>query len=282
MPGGQPISGGPGFSNPGFSNPGFSNPVFSSLAAGYAWCRPAIHPRVIERIEHHLRLGADKLQPGQKIARALDVGCGAGLSTQPLGRLAAQIFGIDAAEAMLARASSVAPHAHFAAGRAEALPIRSGSIGLIAAAGSLNYADVDLFFSEAARVLAPGGELVVYDFSPGRAFPDSASLDEWFGAFMRRYPPPRDEALELSPQRLAQLTGLFHVQSHEDFEIPLSLSPAFYLDYVLTETNVACAVTDGVPLEEIRAWCEDTIEAVFEGRDREVLFRGYIAYMVAA
>jgi ubiquinone/menaquinone biosynthesis C-methylase UbiE len=130
MPGHQPISG-----SPGLSSPGLSSRRFSSLAAGYALSRPAVHPLVIERIDQHLRPGTDKLQPGQKIARALDVGCGSGLSTQPLDRLAVQAFGIDVAESMLAWASSVAPHAHFAAGRAEALPIRSASIGLITAAG---------------------------------------------------------------------------------------------------------------------------------------------------
>jgi SAM-dependent methyltransferase len=254
-------------------------PIFGSLAAGYAVSRPAVHPLVIERIERHLRHGLDKSAP--PFARALDIGCGAGLSTQPLGRLASRTFGIDVAPAMLTWACSVAPHAHFAAGRAEALPIRKGSIGLITAAGSLNYASLDLFFPEAARVLAPGGALVVYDFSPGRAFADSGSLDEWFSDFMRRYPPPPGEALELSPHRLAQLTRLFHVQSHEDFAIPLTLSPAFYLDYVLTETNVAYAVRNSIPREEIRGWCEDTLTPVFEGRNRAVLFRGYIAYLLA-
>jgi SAM-dependent methyltransferase len=184
MPGDQPISG----------SLIFDRLVFDRMAAGYALSRPAVHPLVIERIYQHLRPGTDKLQParqqcsgGLRFARALDVGCGSGRSTQPLDRLAVQTFGIDVAEAMLAWASSVAPHAHFAAARAEALPISSASIGLITAAGSLNYAGLDLFFPEAARVLEPEGALVIYDFSPGRAFPDSASLDEWFSAFRHGY-----------------------------------------------------------------------------------------------
>jgi hypothetical protein len=45
--------------------------------------------------------------------------------------------------------------------------------------------------------------------------------------------------------------------------------------------NVAYAVTNGAPLEEIRAWCQDTLAPVFGGRNREVLFRGYIAYLFA-
>jgi ubiquinone/menaquinone biosynthesis C-methylase UbiE len=244
-------------------------PIFSSLAAGYAVSRPAVHPLVVERIYRH----------SKPVRRALDIGCGAGLSTQPLGRLAAQTFGIEVAEAMLGWASSVAPGAHFAVGQAEALPVASGSIGLITAAGSLNYTRLDQFFPEAARVLEPGGMLVVYDFSPGRRFPDSAGLDDWFTAFLDRYPPPPGEGLELNPRRLAELATLFRVEGYEDFEFALTLSPAFYLDYVLTETNVASAMRNGVPLDEIRRWCAETLAPVFGGRSREVLFRGYIAYM---
>jgi SAM-dependent methyltransferase len=210
----------------------------------------------------------------------LDIGCGAGLSTQPLGRLADLTFGVDVAETMLGWAASVAPDAHFAVGRAEALPVRSGSIGLITAAGSLNYADLDRFFPEAARVLEPGGVVVVYDFSPGRRFPDSSGLDEWFAAFMERYPPPPGEGRELSPRRLAEWSTLFRLKSEEDFEVALPLTPAFYLDYVLTETNVAYAVRKGAALEEIRGWCAETLGPVFGRRSREVLFRGYIAYLV--
>lgn len=250
-------------------------PIFGSLAAGYALARPAIHPLIIERIDRHL-------QPVRKIARALDVGCGSGLSTGPLDRLAAQTFGVDVAESMLRWTSTIAPHAHFAAAGAEALPFRTASIGLITAAGSLNYADLDLFFPEAARVLTPGGVLVVYDFSPGRSFADSVSLDEWFSDFMLRYPAPPGEARELDPQRLGQLARSFRVRSHEDFEIGLALSPERYLGYVLTETNVAYALRNGLALEEVRSWCEDALAPVFDKRSREVLFRGYIAYLFAA
>src|SRR5260370_40008 len=130
----------------------------------------------------------------------------------------------------------------------------------------------------------PGGQpifssAIFRSVAAGRTFSDSTSLDEWCTAFERRYPLRPDEAQELDPKRLGRMTSLFRVESSDDFEIPLTLSPAFYLDYVLTETNVAHAVRSGALLAEIRGWCEDTLAPVFGRRSREVVFRGYIAYL---
>ena len=67
----------------------------------------------------------------------------------------------------------------------------------------------------------------------------------------------------------------------ESFEIGLVIRPAFYLNYAMTETNVANAVRNGIPEQEIRTWCADTLSSVFHGEEKEVLFQGYIAYMSA-
>src|SRR6478752_3918231 len=133
------------------------------MAAGYATSRPPVHPRVIERVYREL----GRTTPFQ---RALDVGCGAGVSTRALTGFAQRCIGLEPAEAMLKWAAPLAPSAHFAVGTAEALPIGDRTVDLISAAGSLNYADLDLFFPEASRVLMPHGVLLVYDFTPGRSF----------------------------------------------------------------------------------------------------------------
>ena len=242
------------------------------MSAGYATSRPAVHPHVIELVRRHL--GLDR-----KVSRALDVGCGAGLSTKPLEEIAECCIGIEPVEAMLAWTRSTAPDAHFLVGAAEAIPIAGRSIDILTAAGSLNYADFDLFFPEAARVLKERGVLVVYDFSQGREFHDSPKLADWFSQFVARYPKPPSEARAISPESLAQLDCGFELRSHEQFEIGLRLDVDFYLDYAMTETNVAFAVRQGTPEGEIRSWCGETLAAVFEGVAREVLFRGYIAYL---
>lgn len=143
-----------------------TNP-FGSLAAGYATARPAVHPLVIDRVRRRV----------VAVDRALDVGCGAGLSTRPLVGMARHVIGMEPAEPMLAWAREVAPGADFVVGGAERLPFMRASVDLITAAGSLNYADPALFFVEARRVLRRGGMIVVYDFSTGRSLRESAELD---------------------------------------------------------------------------------------------------------
>jgi len=165
------------------------------------------------------------------------------------------------------------------AARAEALPVRSGSIDLMTAAGSLNYADLDLFFPEARRVLKDTGTLVVYDFSQGRSFSTNGDLDKWFDQFLARYPAPPDPINRLDPEILARIANGMRLTAHEHFEIGLPITPGFYVDYIMTETNISYAVAHGAAESDIRAWCEASLAQVFAGQEREVLFRGYIAYL---
>jgi SAM-dependent methyltransferase len=247
-----------------------------SVAAGYARCRPPVHPGVVE-----LALAALNAA-GRRFHRALDIGCGAGLSTAPLLPVAESVTGIDPAEAMLAWAVQVVPQAHWVQSTAESLPFSAGAFDLITAAGSLNYSGVEHSLAEAARVLAPAGVLLVYDFSPGRSFGNSAALDDWFESFITRYPPAPDEGRVLDPQILAGLAPGLRIAAHNGFEIALPMRAESYTDYALTETNVAYAMRCGHSPGSLRAWCSDGIRNVFAGRIREVLFRGYFACFVPA
>ena len=108
---------------------------------------------------------------------------------------------------------------------------------------------------------------------------DTTSLDDWFTSFHRRYPPPAHEARDISPAILSELNSGFRLHAQQHFEIGITLTPEFYLDYVMTETNVASAVRSGVPYAQIRSWCAETLAPVWMGSEREVLFRGYFACM---
>lgn len=237
------------------------------MALGYARSRPPLHERIV------------RFAQVSYAERALDIGCGSGLSTRALQSIATLRVGIEPVGPMVRVAPQVAPGAHFVHCGAEDLPFASESFDLLAAAGSLNYVDLDKFFPEARRVLTTTGILFVYDFSQGRSLVDSPALDQWFSNFTSRYPPPAGHARKLDPDILASLPSGFSLTRSSSFEIPLEMSPSAYVDYAMTETNVAQAIEAGTPESEVRKWCSETIHAAFDNEPREVIFRGYYALL---
>ena len=238
------------------------------VAAGYAFARPPVHPHIVERLQPHLQLTAP-------VARALDIGCGAGRSTAALTGLARTVVGIDPAFTMLEHRHAVAPRAHFAVARAERLPFTSAAFDLITAAGAINYADPDLTLPEIARVLAARGVFVIYDFSAGRRLADDPALERWYEEFDRRYPDAPGYAMDV--RRLPFERGRLVLDWYEEFSIPVPMTADAYLRYAMSETRVELAIRRGVDGDAIRAWCRDTLDRVFAGRDRDVIFEGYTA-----
>ena len=242
----------------------------SRLAAGYAYARPPVHRHIIERVRQSLSLTA-------RVARALDVGCGAGLPTAAIAPLARNVIGLEPARTMLTHCPSVAPHAAFVVGMAERLPFPAGTFDLVTAGGSVNYMDHDRFLAELARVLTPGGSAVIYDFSPGRRTDDGPWLDEWFTMFERRYLAPRGDALDVRSLDYPRF-GLL-LRTYEDVEVGVAITRRGYLEYVLSETRVEEAISGGVAEASIRDWCERTLPDRFDDQPREVRFASYIAYI---
>jgi 2-polyprenyl-6-hydroxyphenyl methylase/3-demethylubiquinone-9 3-methyltransferase len=97
--------------------------------------------------------------------RALDVGCGAGLLTEPLARMGAAATGLDAA------AENVAVAQAHAAGQGLTIDYRAGSVetlgaderfDLVCAMEVIEHvADPAAFVAGLARALAPGGLLIL-------------------------------------------------------------------------------------------------------------------------
>jgi SAM-dependent methyltransferase len=240
------------------------------LAAGYAFGRPPVHQHILETVGKHIHT---TVRP----ERALDVGCGAGLSTAPLEPLAETVVGLEPVPTMLTHSRVVAPSALFLVAPAERLPFSAGVFDLMTAAGSLNYADLSLFLPDAARVLAPGGLLAIYDFSAGRRLRGNDLLDKWYTSFERRYPPPPGHSLDV--RGLAYARARLRLEAYEEFEVATPMTLSSYLRYAKSETNVELAISRGVPEAEIHNWCRSTLEEVFDDEPREVLFDAYVAYV---
>jgi SAM-dependent methyltransferase len=95
---------------------------------------------------------------------ALDAACGTGRHTQYLAGLGHQVIGVDSSPDMLERGRSRVPQAHFRQGDLHQLPVPDDHCDIVVCALALTHLD-DLtpVFAEFARVLRPGGHLVVTD-----------------------------------------------------------------------------------------------------------------------
>lgn len=235
------------------------------LAASHAFDRPPVHQRMLESV----RLA-------RPAGRALDVGCGAGVSTAALAPLAHRVIRLEPVPAMLAHRRSVAPAARFVIGAAERLPFAAASFDLVAAAGSLNYTDLTSALAEVARVLTPDGVFLVYDFSKGRSSLTGDALAAWFESFEQRFPSPPGWR-PLAVQQLPLIGAGLRLLDYADVEIAVLMTLGDYLRYVLGEAGVDSAIVRGDSAEQARDWCRRTLAEVFQGGDVTVVFPGYLA-----
>ena len=134
---------------------------FSAAAARYA--ASGVHAR---HGDLDALVVAAELRGGECV---LDLGCGTGHSTLALAARAGRIVGLDLTDAMLAEARRLArerglANASFERGDAEVLPYPDASFDVVTSRVSAHhYARPERAVQEAARVLRPGGRLVVSD-----------------------------------------------------------------------------------------------------------------------
>ena len=98
-----------------------------------------------------------------------DIGCGEGYLTLETARWARSVIGIDRSDEVLERARALAARRRVAnvqwkKGALTRLPLRDASIDVVLLSQSLHHAtDPDDALAEAARVLKPGGRVLVLD-----------------------------------------------------------------------------------------------------------------------
>ncbi|HZM70139.1 MAG TPA: arsenite methyltransferase [Candidatus Cryosericum sp.] len=129
------------------------------------------------------------LQPGETV---LDLGSGPGLDALLAARKVGpqgRVIGVDMTAAMLERARRTAAEAgaaqvEFREGRLEALPVADASVDAVTSNCVINLVpDKPAVFREVARVLKPGGRLVVSDIVLDGPLPDVVAQDmlAWVG-----------------------------------------------------------------------------------------------------
>ena len=101
---------------------------------------------------------------GLRAGVALDAACGTGRHTAYLASLGHTVIGVDSSPGMLARAREKVPQGEFHEADLHELPLADDSVDLVVCAIALvHLADIEGPFREFARVLRPGGHLVVSD-----------------------------------------------------------------------------------------------------------------------
>lgn len=110
-----------------------------------------------EPVVHEI-LGA--LPPGI----ALDAACGTGRLAEYLSVLGHRVIGVDSSPDMLDRARERVPHAEFRQGDLHQLPVPDDHFDVVVCGLALvHLRDLKPVFAEFARVLRPGGHLVITD-----------------------------------------------------------------------------------------------------------------------
>lgn len=101
---------------------------------------------------------------GRPAGLALDAACGTGRVARYLRELGHQVIGVDSSPDMLASARKQTPDADFREGVLESLPLPDDSVDVAVTSLALCHVpDLGPVMSEFARVLRPGGDLVIAD-----------------------------------------------------------------------------------------------------------------------
>jgi SAM-dependent methyltransferase len=237
------------------------------VAAGYASARPYLHPRILAVVRGLIR-------PPAPYRRALDVGCGTGLSSVALLDLAREVVGIDGSVEMLRRARRVRG-VRYVASAAEEPPFRRRAFGLVVACGSIDWVDRSRFMPRAAELLERGGWLVPLDFGDTGRSPEVPGLARWYDeVFQARCPRPAAADPMVTADEAA-VHG-FEAPVHRGFAAVASFTARQYAAFLMTESNVIAAVEYGSQAEDrVRSWLESELLSLFGEEPRPVAFSGY-------
>jgi ubiquinone/menaquinone biosynthesis C-methylase UbiE len=143
-------------------------------------------------VAKHAQAAADAFMARRAVRpgmRVLDVACGTGNLSIPAARAGADVTGVDIAPNLVAGARARAEAEHltiaFDEGDAEALPYADGSFDLVVSMfGAMFAPRPERVASELARVVRPGGEVAMANWTP-RSF-----IGEMFKVTARHVPPP--------------------------------------------------------------------------------------------
>jgi SAM-dependent methyltransferase len=234
------------------------NPFVDQVVAQrYAEARPRLH-------DHVVALLAERIPAPD---RALDMGCGTGLSTKPLISWARVVVGVDVSEEMLtARADD--GDAHFVRARAERLPFRDDAFDLATAASAIRWFGSETI-DEIGRVLKSTAWLVVYDVR----FHSEMVGEEAFTQWMREECAPRYRPVPKNEFTSASVASIGFAPTWEAylrFDVPMTQN--MLVVYLMTHSERIAAVQEGRETEaQQEAYLTEALKRFFPGAEPRLL-----------
>lgn len=173
----------------------------------YARWRASELGKITEELQHSLLL---RLIENVADKQILDIGCGDGKLAVELTRRGADVIGIDASQDMLnaarQRAAESDTHVELRLATAQSLPFPADRFDMVIAMTILCFVeDAIPVFAEIARVLKPGGKLVIGELNKWSTWAAVRRLRAWLGSALwrrGRFRTPREL------RSLAQSAGL--------------------------------------------------------------------------
>ena len=238
------------------------------VAERYAGSRPRRHGRILGLVEKHLG-------PELPLSKALDVGCGPGNSTVALLQLATSVVGIDASSFMLAQAEPH-PRIQYLRGYAEALPFRDHEFDLITVCSAYHWFDQDRFLTEAARVIRPGGCLVLYKIGSTGKIVDCPEFEDWRqNVFRARFPKAARNEEVLTEQK-AMRFGFRNI-AHECTAHVARQHLNDYVESLLTHTSLIRRIDERhEPVAVVRSGLREQLRPFFPSGDAEFTHEDWI------
>jgi SAM-dependent methyltransferase len=201
---------------------------FGAAADAYERGRPSYPAEATRWVADELRLG-----PG---SRVLDLAAGTGKFTRMLVGSGAWLLAVEPVEGMRQVFRSKLPDVPVLGGRAEALPLRGGSIDAAVVAQAFHWFDAPAAIRELHRVLRPGGRLgLVWNVRDDEASPFWAGLTRLLSPYRGEVPAHRDNVW----RHAFEATELFHPLQTRSFPFRQSLTPEQVIDRVVSTSFIA-------------------------------------------
>lgn len=231
----------------------FDESASNTLTAVY------LTPDVVAQREKVLALLAPKA--GE---RALDIGCGPGLTTEALAQAVGpqgRVLGIDIAPPMLAiakRSCADLPHVEFGMADVVSLPHADASFDIALASQVYEYVeDIDRALVELARVIRPGGRAVLVDTdweSAVWASHDDARMRLVLETWNEHIPHPQ---LPRTLKRRMEQAGFANVRVEVVPLLNLAYDPNTYSVGMMKLIGDFATGRNGLTAADIAAWRDD-------------------------